>query len=71
LILVLDEATSAVSITVEEELYRTCQELGITRVSVGHRTTLRQFHDKILELDGEGGWTFVDLPHASANGEAL
>ena len=47
---------------VEEELYRGCRELQITCISVGHRTTLRKYHDKILELDGEGGWTLSDLP---------
>ncbi|XP_055337801.1 lysosomal cobalamin transporter ABCD4-like [Paramacrobiotus metropolitanus] len=54
----LDEATSAVSMDVEEELYATCAQLGITYVSVGHRITLRNYHDALLELDGRGGFSF-------------
>ena len=55
---VLDEATSAVSLQCEEDLYQTCRQLKITYVSVGHLTSLRDFHDQVLELDGEGGWLF-------------
>ncbi|XP_067389504.1 lysosomal cobalamin transporter ABCD4 isoform X2 [Emydura macquarii macquarii] len=53
---VLDEATSALTEEVENELYRTCAQLGMTLVSVGHRTSLEKFHSWILKLYGRGRW---------------
>ncbi|XP_038260516.1 lysosomal cobalamin transporter ABCD4 isoform X13 [Dermochelys coriacea] len=53
---VLDEATSALTEEVENELYRTCTQLGMTLVSVGHRTSLEKFHSWILKLSGRGRW---------------
>lgn len=53
---VLDEATSALTEEVENELYCTCAQLGMTLVSVGHRTSLEKFHSWILKLSGRGRW---------------
>ncbi|XP_019407260.1 PREDICTED: ATP-binding cassette sub-family D member 4 isoform X7 [Crocodylus porosus] len=53
---VLDEATSALTEEVEHELYRTCIRLGMTLISVGHRTSLEKFHSWILRLCGGGRW---------------
>ncbi|XP_019344254.1 lysosomal cobalamin transporter ABCD4 isoform X6 [Alligator mississippiensis] len=53
---VLDEATSALTEEVEHELYRTCIHLGMTLISVGHRTSLEKFHSWILRLCGGGRW---------------
>ncbi|XP_035688885.1 lysosomal cobalamin transporter ABCD4-like isoform X2 [Branchiostoma floridae] len=53
---VLDEATSAVSMETEELLYNMCKDMGMTVISVGHRSSLRKFHDVELKLDGRGGW---------------
>uniref|UniRef100_A0A803V979 ATP binding cassette subfamily D member 4 n=1 Tax=Ficedula albicollis TaxID=59894 RepID=A0A803V979_FICAL len=39
---VLDEATSALTEEVEHELYRTCLQLGMTLISVGHRPSLEK-----------------------------
>ncbi|XP_068948302.1 lysosomal cobalamin transporter ABCD4 isoform X3 [Petaurus breviceps papuanus] len=39
---VLDEATSALTEEVESELYRICQQLGMTLISVGHRQSLEK-----------------------------
>jgi putative ATP-binding cassette transporter len=54
--LFLDEATSALDETIEEELYRLLRERlpGTTLVSIGHRTTLRRYHDRLLTLVREG-----------------
>ncbi|MFM2199136.1 MAG: hypothetical protein RLZZ505_2568 [Verrucomicrobiota bacterium] len=52
----LDEATSALDETNQEELYLKLRESGISFISVGHRTTLMQYHDRILELDRSGSW---------------
>ncbi|XP_025056957.1 ATP-binding cassette sub-family D member 4 isoform X8 [Alligator sinensis] len=53
---VLDEATSALTEEVEHELYHTCIHLGMTLISVGHRTSLERFHSWILRLCGGGRW---------------
>jgi putative ATP-binding cassette transporter len=49
----LDEATSALDIAAEEELYRLITGMPITLVSIGHRPSLRQFHDEVVELGSE------------------
>lgn len=61
---VLDEATSAVSLEVEDQLYRECMKRGITLISVGHRESLKAYHSALLYLDGKGGWTYtkIELP---------
>ena len=53
----LDEATSALDEESEAELYRLLREAPWrpTIVSVGHRSTLREFHDRILALIGASG----------------
>uniref|UniRef100_A0A4X2LG33 ATP binding cassette subfamily D member 4 n=3 Tax=Vombatus ursinus TaxID=29139 RepID=A0A4X2LG33_VOMUR len=53
---VLDEATSALTEEVESELYRICQQLGMTLISVGHRQSLAKFHSSVLKLCGGGKW---------------
>lgn len=53
---VLDEATSALSEDVEGELYQVCRQLGMTLISVGHRSSLEKFHDFVLKLCGGGNW---------------
>ncbi|HZS84430.1 MAG TPA: ABC transporter ATP-binding protein/permease [Stellaceae bacterium] len=52
----LDEATAALDEGGEAMLYRILRELPWrpTIVSVGHRSTLRQFHDRILDLARAG-----------------
>ncbi|KAM4690871.1 lysosomal cobalamin transporter ABCD4 isoform 2-T2 [Rhinophrynus dorsalis] len=53
---VLDEVSSALSEDAEGELYRACRELGMTLISVGHRRSLREFHDWELRLASDGHW---------------
>lgn len=58
---VIDEATSALSEDMEVELYQACLKSGITLLSVGHRRSLLQFHQKVLVLHGkDGSWELKD-----------
>ena len=57
----LDEATSALDEANERLLYQRLLETGISFVSVGHRSTLKEFHDFLLVLDKEGGFKVSGL----------
>nr|XP_020649530.1 ATP-binding cassette sub-family D member 4 isoform X3 [Pogona vitticeps] len=58
---VLDEATSALTEETESELYRICIQLGMTLISVGHRSSLEKFHSWILMLCGDGKWELTRI----------
>ncbi len=53
---ILDEATSALDTANEARLYGELREGGTTYISVGHRSSLPAYHDRILELQGGGNW---------------
>lgn len=57
-LVLMDESTSALDTRNERLLYGALKAAGVTYVSVGHRPTLLQFHEKVLLLhgDGKGGW---------------
>ena len=58
----LDEASSALSIDSEAKLYEECLKKNIQIISIGHRPTLRNFHDKILLIGlGNGAWKLEDI----------
>ena len=57
----LDEATSALSIDVEDELYNMCLDLGVTLISVGHRDTLKAYHNSLLSLEHDGSWSIKTI----------
>uniref|UniRef100_A0A3P9IAT3 ATP-binding cassette, sub-family D (ALD), member 4 n=1 Tax=Oryzias latipes TaxID=8090 RepID=A0A3P9IAT3_ORYLA len=61
---VLDEATSALTEEAEAQLYRTCKQLGMTLVSLGHRSSLEKYHDMQLRLCGGGRWELTKLKGA-------
>ncbi len=63
LIAFLDEATSALDETNEQFVYRNLIEAGISFVSIGHRSTLREFHDFLIVLDKEGGYQISRIGH--------
>lgn len=58
---VLDEATSALDVENETNLYRRLQEYGVNYVSVGHRPTILQFHDRVLDMQGPDRWRLLPI----------
>ncbi|KAI4802324.1 hypothetical protein KUCAC02_020172 [Chaenocephalus aceratus] len=62
---VLDEATSALTEEAEAQLYRTCKQLGMTLISLGHRSSLEKYHDVQLKLCGGGRWEITKLKGGS------
>lgn len=52
----LDEASSALDDSNEKLLYTLLSSAGSTVISVGHRRSLVEHHDTILELKGGGAW---------------
>ncbi|CAG0918778.1 unnamed protein product [Notodromas monacha] len=62
-----DEITSAISQNLEEVIYNEVRSAGISYVSVGHRSSLRQFHDIELKLDGKGGWEILSIEKPSSD----
>ncbi|MDD5169663.1 MAG: ABC transporter ATP-binding protein/permease [Syntrophales bacterium] len=53
---ILDEATSALDLQNEAMLYRYLRETTTNFISVGHRSSLLQYHETVLELRGDKGW---------------
>jgi putative ATP-binding cassette transporter len=53
---ILDEATSALDLKNEALLYENLQQAETTFVSVGHRSSLLQYHQQVLELSGDSRW---------------
>ena len=60
-IVVLDEATSALTLQQQTRFYTHCKSLGITLISVGHRESLKRFHDAQLVLLGNGRWSLENI----------
>lgn len=53
---ILDEATSALDLGNEATLYEQLQRLGTTYLSVGHRSTLADYHERTLQLATDTTW---------------
>lgn len=53
---ILDEATSALDLENEHWLYQQLRETATTFISVGHRPSLLNYHDYVLELEGDSRW---------------
>ncbi|KAJ2707655.1 ATP-binding cassette long-chain fatty acid transporter pxa2 [Coemansia sp. IMI 203386] len=58
---IMDECTSAVSMDIEKTMYTHATNLGITLLTVSHRQSLWQYHNYILQYDGQGGYVFSKL----------
>ncbi|MEP6673473.1 MAG: ABC transporter ATP-binding protein/permease, partial [Chthoniobacter sp.] len=50
----LDESTSALDEDNEQLLYERLRESGIAFISIGHRSTLKKYHDTLLVLSKDG-----------------
>ncbi|MGB3612288.1 MAG: ATP-binding cassette domain-containing protein, partial [Elainellaceae cyanobacterium] len=53
---ILDEATSALDAHNEAHLYGDLRQRGATVLSVGHNSSLTQYHDQILMLTEDQQW---------------
>ena len=60
---VLDECTSAVSLDVEERLYRAAHSKRITCITLSQRLALNDFHSQELKLGAPNaqGWTLAEI----------
>ena len=61
---VLDECTSAVSVDVEDRLYREAARLNITCITLSQRLALAEFHTQELQLgrtDNDNKWAIRAL----------
>ena len=57
----MDEASAALSVESEDKLYEECQKKNIQLISIGHRPTLKPFHQQILHIGlGNGLWKLED-----------
>ncbi|MEA5569156.1 ABC transporter ATP-binding protein/permease [Anabaena sp. UHCC 0399] len=68
---ILDEATSALDLKNEEKLYQQLQQSGTTFISVGHRESLFNYHQLVLELSEESNWRLVPIEEYSINREFI
>jgi len=68
---ILDEATSALDLKNEQHLYEQLQATKTTFVSVGHRMSLLQYHQQVLELLGDGSWRLVSTEEYRASAKVF
>jgi len=62
---ILDEATSALDSDNEERLYEHLRAIGTTFLSVGHRSTLTQYHQSVLEFSQDKTWNIQIQTHST------
>ncbi|CAE8582659.1 unnamed protein product [Polarella glacialis] len=68
-LLVLDEATSALPARDEANLYRLLRKRDLSYISVGHRDSLVEHHDRVLEICGGGDWRLLTAEQWLSAGE--
>jgi vitamin B12/bleomycin/antimicrobial peptide transport system ATP-binding/permease protein len=54
---ILDEATSALDSQNEKQLYQQLRDSGMTFLSVGHRESLSDYHQSILDISTDRTWS--------------
>jgi putative ATP-binding cassette transporter len=64
---ILDEATSALDLANEAKLYDHLQHTDTTFISVGHRESLNEYHQTVLELAEDHSWK-LKAPELAGNG---
>lgn len=57
-------------VDMEERFCSKVKELGCTCITISHRPALVAFHDLVLALDGEGGWSIHEGATGSFTEEA-
>jgi vitamin B12/bleomycin/antimicrobial peptide transport system ATP-binding/permease protein len=67
---VLDEATSALDVENEANLYGRLKSLGIQYISVGHRPSVLNFHNRVLELLEQNKWRLLSVDEYRASIES-
>ena len=58
---ILDEATSALDLDNESNLYQQLRETKTTFISVGHRESLFDYHQWVLELSQDSSWQLLTV----------
>ncbi|CAK7227566.1 ATP-binding cassette long-chain fatty acid transporter pxa2 [Sporothrix curviconia] len=58
---ILDECTSSVTLEMEKTMYEQAKAMGVTLMTVSHRRSLWQYHNHILQFDGQGKYIFTRL----------
>lgn len=58
---ILDEATSALDLNNEANLYQQLQQTKTTFISVGHRESLFNYHQWVLELSEGSNWQLLTV----------
>ncbi len=58
---ILDEATSALDLNNEGNLYQQLQSTNTTFISVGHRESLFNYHQWVLELSPDSNWQLLTV----------
>ncbi|MEO6846349.1 MAG: ABC transporter ATP-binding protein/permease [Chthoniobacterales bacterium] len=66
----LDEATSALDEPNELMLYDRLKKLQLSYVSVGHRSTLRKYHDYLIVLTKDGKAEITELKHPKSTAKS-
>jgi len=56
---VLDEATSALDVTTEKHLYELLHQREMACISVGHRPSLKNYHETVLEIKEDKDWRLL------------